>query len=344
MSSTVRARPLRALALAALAVAAFASSPRLSAQAEDTRPAFAEWLAAVRADAAARGVRAAILDQALSDLAPIDSVRERDRSQAEFVLRFDSYVKRWLTPKFVRAGREHARTHRALVSQVSRKYGVPGPVLLAIWGVESNYGRFGGVRPVVATLATLAYDTRRPAMFRAELLDALTILDHGDIDLERMKGSWAGAMGQPQFMPSSYLKYAQDFDGDGHRDIWGSPADVFASIANYLAQRGWTTGEPWGREVSLAKAPHDVVDAMPMRTQGCRAEQAMTSPRPMAEWARLGVRLKSGGALPGRAPDASLVRAGDRAFLVHRNYEAILQYNCAHHYALGVGLLSDRLK
>jgi membrane-bound lytic murein transglycosylase B len=312
--------------------------------AEATRPAFPDWLAGVRAEALGRGIRAETLDAAFADVTPVEQVQQRDRSQAEFVLTFDQYAKRWLNAKFVRLGRTKKKDHVALLKKVGAQYGVAPHVLLALWGVESNYGRFSGVRPVIATLATLAYDTRRGAFFRGELLDALSIVDRGDIELSRLRGSWAGAMGQPQFMPSSYLKYAEDFDADGRRDIWSTPADVFASMANYLTQHGWQRGAPWGREVVLSTKAAAQVTSVPFRAAGCRAERDTSEPRTMREWQRLGVRLPRGKALPARAPDASLVRVGTRAFLVHRNYEVLLQYNCAHHYALGVGLLADRLR
>jgi membrane-bound lytic murein transglycosylase B len=301
-------------------------------------------LAGLRAEALQRGIRAETLDVALAGLEPVEQVQQRDRSQAEFVLSFDRYAKRWLTKGFVRLGRERKAVHGDLLKKVDAKYGVAPHVALALWGVESNYGRFSGVRPVIATLATLAYDTRRGAFFRGELLDALAILDRGDIDLPRLRGSWAGAMGQPQFMPSSYLEYAEDFDGDGKRDIWSTTADVFASMANYLSRRGWQRGEPWGREVLVSAKAEVSVAGVPTRSVGCRAERDMSEPRSMREWQTLGVRLPRGKKLPTGAPEASLVRAGTRAFLVHRNYEVLLQYNCAHHYALGVSLLSDRLR
>jgi membrane-bound lytic murein transglycosylase B len=268
---------------------------------------------------------------------------------------FEQYADRWLNRGFVRLGRQRAQQHRRLLAKVSKAYRVPAPVLLGVWGVESNYGRFSGVRPVVAALATLAYDARRAEFFRGQLFDALTMLDRGDVDLPNLRGSWAGAMGQPQFMPSSYLRFAVDFDADGRRDIWGSPADVFASIANYLAWHGWEPGALWGREVRLPAAPPAAAAAavtgrparvadVPLRVDGCRAEREMTVAQPLREWRRLGVALRDGRPLPARDTMASLVRAGDRAFLVYRNYEVVLQYNCANHYALGVLLLSDRLR
>src|SRR5580765_4515843 len=207
---------------------------------EPARPSFAEWLAGVRAEALARGLRPEIVDAALADVTePQPVILERDRAQAETVFSLEKYIARILTPRLMRAGREAYAAHRDLVDRIGERYGVPPRIVLAIWGMESNFGRFSGVRPTVPALATLAWDPRRATFFRGELFDALEILNRGDIDFASMKGSWAGAMGQPQFMPSSYLQFAQDFDGDGHKDIWSNPGDVFASIANYLKGHGW---------------------------------------------------------------------------------------------------------
>ena len=177
-----------------------------------------------------------------------------------------------------------------------------------------------------------------------ELLNALEIVNRGDIELERLKGSWAGALGQPQFMPSSYLRYAQDFDGDGRRDIWSSSPDVFASIAYYLQQHGWEKGRTWGREITVPPAAEKGVAAVPLRSEGCRARRAMTVEQPLSAWRKLGLRTITTQPLPG-APTitASLIRDDSRAFLVYGNYEALLDYNCAHSYALSVALLADRL-
>jgi membrane-bound lytic murein transglycosylase B len=215
---------------------------------------------------------------------------------------------------------------------------------VAIWGLESNFGRFSGVRPTVAVLATLAYDRRRSEFFRGELLAALSMLDRGDVELDGLRGSWAGAVGQPQFMPSSYLRYAQDFDGNGRSDIWRSTADVFASIANYLKQHGWTKGERWGREVALAPGvARRVIEGAPARTGACVAHREMHGPLPLAAWRELGVTLPGGGRLPRATLDASLVTAGPRAYLVYRNYDTLLEYNCAQAYALSVGVLADQI-
>jgi membrane-bound lytic murein transglycosylase B len=280
----------------------------------------------------------------LSDLKPLSIVVRRDRAQAEFTLSLDAYVRRRVTAKLVRDTRRQYTAHRALVERVARTYEVPAPIIVSVWALESDLGRFSGVRPTVATLATLAWDGRRP-FFRLELLDALRILDNGDIELHRMKGSWAGAMGQVQFMPSSYLKFAQDFDEDGRKDVWTSRADVFASIANYLKQNGWKAGETWGREV---QAPADVLEAAlleaPLATEGCRAERELTRALPLERWNALGLRTAAGRALPKADLEASFLPAGERAFLLYPNYLALLRYNCANAYAVSVGTLADRLK
>jgi membrane-bound lytic murein transglycosylase B len=298
----------------------------------------------VRRDALARGISAATLDAAFAEIrAPEPVIVSRDRTQPELTQTLDAYLDDRLKPKTVARAREMAATHRALLAQVQAAYGVPPPIMTAIWGIESNFGQFVGVRPTVSALATLAFDSRRPDLFRGELFEALTILDRGLVAPADLKGSWAGAMGQPQFMPSSYLRYAVDFDNDGRADIWTSLPDVFASMANYLKQRGWFAGERWGREVRISKAAMTRIDrTVPMRTSGCRAVREMSVPRPLSEWKKLGVTAL-GGPLPAAAIDASLVRGHKRNFLVYRNYDAIIDYNCSNAYAISVGLLGDRV-
>jgi membrane-bound lytic murein transglycosylase B len=235
--------PARHFGATALALA-LAAAPAAAQELETApRPTFTEWLAGVRAEALTRGIREDVVDAALADVVePQPVIIERDRAQAEVVFSLEKYVSRRLTPQLIRSGRDAYAANRALLDQVAERYGVPPRIIVAIWGIESNYGRFSGVRPAVPALATLAWDPRRATFFRGELFNALEIVNRGDIDLPRLRGSWAGAMGQVQFMPSSYLKFAEDFDGDGHRDIWSTSADVFASIANYLHGHGWTAG------------------------------------------------------------------------------------------------------
>jgi membrane-bound lytic murein transglycosylase B len=228
---------------------------------------------------------------------------------------------------------------------VEKEFQVQRRVLLAIWGLETRYGRLTGNTPVFQALATLAWEPRRASFFRGELFDALTMVQRGYIEAASMTGSWAGAMGQPQFMPSSYLQHAVDFDGDGRRDIWRSTGDALASMANYLKAAGWNGQQTWGREVRLTPAARASIEqSIPKRTEGCYARRNMTERRPLAEWQRIGVRLVNGAALPGADLEAGLVDVGERTFLVYPNYDAILAYNCAHYYALTVALLSERLR
>jgi membrane-bound lytic murein transglycosylase B len=311
---------------------------------EPTRPSFTDFLSGVRTEALSRGIRKDIVDTALEIDEPLPIVIERDRAQAETVLSLETYLARRLTVKSIRTGREMLDRHHDVLAEVSAKYGVPPGILVAVWGVESDYGRLSGIRPTITALATLAWDPRRSSFFRGELFDALEILNRGDIEFGRMKGSWAGAMGQPQFMPSSYLKFAEDFDGDGRKDIWTNLPDVFASIGNYLKGHGWNAGELWGREVTMtADVSRHIAREVEHRDGRCQAIRDMTVPLPLERWQELGVRLPGGKALPKSDLQASLVSGSTRRFLVYRNYDALLEYNCANPYGLGVALLADRI-
>jgi len=328
---------------AATSASAPAATPTAIAPAGSTPLPFPEWLQGVREEALARGISPGTVESALRDITPVEQILQRDRSQAEFKETLDQYIARRVGVPTIRLGRQMRTTHAAVLDKVVAQYKVPSEVLVAVWGLESNFGAFTGVRPTVQALATLAFDGRRGELFKNELFDALRIVERGHADLDGMKGSWAGAMGQPQFMPSSYLKYAEDFDGDGRRDIWTSEADVFASIANYLKAYGWDEDATWGRQVRL---PGPVADAMTRagsRGEGCRAERALSQRRLLADWQDMGVRAADGGPLPKLDRQASLLDAGDRQFLVYANYEAILGYNCAHAYALSVAMLGDRI-
>lgn len=309
-----------------------------------TPPPFDQWLAQLRAEALERGISPDLVERAFADIEPVEKILERDRTQAEFALDLDQYLERRLTTPTIRLAQKMHTRHRAILQRVEKTYGVSSRIVVSVWGLESNFGRFAGVRPTVPALVTLAYDPRRGAMFRNELFSALEIVDRGDIELERLEGSWAGALGQPQFMPSSYLEYAQDFDRDGRKDIWSSHADVFASIAYFLQKHGWTKGEAWGREIRIPPILQTAALAIPRRESGCRARRVMTDPRPLSEWRGMGLETTTNALVPASAMPASLVEAGKRTFLLYDNYEALLGYNCAHSYALSVGLLADRLR
>lgn len=319
--------------------------PVSSSSADAPRPSFEKFLAGVKAEALEAGIRQSTLDEALADVSFQPSALERDRAQTEFVLSLDKYLKRRLKPATIKKANEMYRRHRDVLRDVGAAYGISPRFLVAIWGLESEFGAFKGVRPTIPTLASLAYESRRRAFFHAQLLDALRILDRGDITLAELKGSWAGALGQPQFLPSIYLKHAVDFDGDGRRDIWHTQADVFASIAAYLKEHGWKDREGWGQEVRGTAASFTRISRqVPKRESGCVARRSMTQPLSFDRWRKLGMKGKGGRALRTTGTVASLVHAGKRGFLVSANYDAILSYNCATTYALSVALLADRIK
>jgi len=324
-------RTRRSLVAAAAAAAALAAAPRAPAAASTD---FATWLADFRREAAGRGISQPILDAALSGVQPIPRVIELDRNQPERRLTLEQYLERTVSDARIRQGRRLLDDHAAMLSAVAQRFGVPGRFVVALWGMESNFGQNMGSFRVVESLATLAYDGRRAEFFRGELLAALRILDQGHIPPDRMLGSWAGAMGQCQFMPSSFLRYAVDFDGDGRRDIWETRADVFGSAANYLAENGWQREWTWGREV---RVPDDVA-----RGPGTGLDAA----RPLSAWAEAGVRRADGGPLPVADIDASLVMPdgpGGRAVLAYGNYRVIMRWNRSTYFATAVGLLADAI-
>jgi len=327
---------------AALAIGIVASPPVCAAT-----PEFDAFLQGVRQDALAEGISAATIDRALAGIEPIERIIQRDRNQAEFTVTLDTYMSRVVTEQNIARGRTLAQRHHDVLDKVARRYGVRPRFILAIWGIETRFGAVETSTPVIPALATLAFDNRRPTYFRGQLMAALKMVDRGYIDLESMTGSWAGAMGQVQFMPDSYLSFAVDFDGDGKRDIWHSPADIFASIANYLAQNGWNDDQTWGRRVQLPGSLAGRLDALrDPEAKGCRAAREMTTMKPLPEWQQMGVRRADGGALPARAVPASIVRldnSGGASFAVYQNYKSILAYNCAHLYAITVGTFADRI-
>ena len=306
---------------------------------------FDVWLKSLTIEAQGRGFSDDLVRRTLAGLQPLTRVIAADRSQAELVVGFNRYLRSHVTTAIVRRGRDAGRRNRTMLGRIEARYDVQRRFLLAIWGMETRYGGIMGRTPVFQALATLAWEGRRAEFFKGELFNALTMVSKGYIDAPTMTGSWAGAMGHPQFMPSSYLKYAEDFDKDGHRDIWRSTGDALASIANYLNKFGWDDDETWGREVTLTPAMRArVKEAIPQRTEGCYAKRNMSERRPLTEWQKLGVRLRDGKALPRSSITAGLVETDERSFLVYQNYDAILEYNCAHYYALTVALLSDQLK
>lgn len=296
---------------------------------------FNSWLENVRAEAGKIGVSEATLDRAFKDLHLNSRVIELDRRQPEFTLTFEQYVNRVVPGSRVQKGKEKYREHRKLLQKVGKEYGVQPRFIVALWGIETDFGRVSGGFPVIGSLVTLAYDGRRSKYFRKELMNALRILEEGHILPENMMGSWAGAMGQNQFMPSSFLRFATDYDGDGRRDIWKTKADIFASTANYLSESGWRGSITWGRKVKL-------MANLKKALIGLRVKKTID------DWQRLGVRRKDGEDLPKQKILASILvygtGPGARAFMVYDNFRTILKWNRSNYFALAVGLLSDGLR
>ena len=261
----------------------------------DNHVSFSDWQAELRTEALSKGISANTFDTAFAGIAPIERVLELDRSQPEFTLTLETYLNKVVSATRVKKARQKLEEHRGILKEVSEKFGVQPRFIVALWGIETNFGQHTGGFSVIAALSTLAYDGRRSAYFREELFNALQIIEEGHISAAEMKGSWAGAMGQSQFMPSSFLNYSYDYNGDGRRDIWTTQHDVFASIANYLGSVGWRSDMTWGRQVRVP----DGLDGVSISKAKSRKN--------MDEWRALGVLNADGRPLPTRNLTARLV-------------------------------------
>lgn len=320
------------LGAAGLIAAAMLGMPLAGANAEEL--VFAECLQGLRGQAAAEDVSTAAFDRYIAGLQPDMSVLPLLDAQPEFSTPIWDYLAALVDARRIADGRAMLREHAAELDRVARTYGVDAETVVAVWGVESDYGKVFGKRPLLQSLGTLSCFGRRQAFFRGELFALLSLLQTGDLQSPGLTGSWAGAFGHTQFMPSTYKRIAVDFDGDGRRDLVGSIPDALASTANYLKQAGWRTGESWGYEVKL---PSGFDTSLAGRK----------SKRPIDDWRTRGVLRVDGAALPDSDASASvLLPAGiaGPAFLVFRNFDAIYSYNAAESYALAIALLSDRLR
>lgn len=322
-------KPLRQLIL----IICLASGVLLNAAHAQEQQPFAEWLADLRSEALAEGISESLLDEALSVIEePIPRVIELDQSQPEFVQTFSNYMNNRLSEARIARGQALLQEHSELFDRIYREYGVQPHYLVSFWALESNFGDFTGGFSVLNALATLAYDPRRSSFFRNELLTALKILDAGHISVEDMSGSWAGAMGQCQFMPSTFDRYAVDGDGDGRIDIWNSLPDIFASAANFLSESGWRPDERWGREVILP--------------QGFDFTQSDTGVRKtVTEWNNLGVMRADGSPLGNASLQGSIILpagASGPVFLAYNNFRTTMVWNRSTFYAISVGHLADR--
>ncbi|MFP3981809.1 MAG: lytic transglycosylase domain-containing protein [Desulfobacterales bacterium] len=295
---------------------------------------FQAWMAELRDEARATGISEETLDATLLDIVPVKRVIELDRSQPEFTQTFREYLGQRVTEERVKRGRALLEKHRALLQGIYEEYGVPPRYLIAFWGLETNFGDHRGGFRVIDALVTLAHDQRRAEFFRKQLLHALRIIEQGHITPEKMMGSWAGATGHMQFLPSTFTGHAVDYTGNGRKDIWGSLPDAFASAANFLSSMGWQPGETWGRKVRL---PENFNPEL----------AALNREKTVNEWSRLGVRQADGKALPQSDMKGSVILPQGNegpAFLVYHNFRVIMRWNHSVNYAISVGHLADRIQ
>ncbi|MEB6606045.1 lytic transglycosylase domain-containing protein [Aeromonas sanarellii] len=296
-------------------------------------PDFARYVEGLKQEAVAVGIPAATVQAAFADVRLIEAAIRHDKNQPEFKLTLDTYIPRAVPEWKVKQANALYRQHLPLLTKIGREYGVQPRFIVALWGIETNFGKLTGNFPLISSLATLAWDGRREAFFKDQLFDALRILEQGHVSPAAFKGSWAGAMGQVQFMPSSFLAYAVDQDGDGRKDLWGNLADVFGSAANYLHRNGWREDETWGRRV---RVPGDLDPAL----------LGLETRKPLSAWQALGVRRLDGSPLPKADMQASLIRPDDihgRSYLAYDNYRVLRHWNRSPYFVVAVGTLADRI-
>jgi membrane-bound lytic murein transglycosylase B len=327
--------------VAAVATAATA----LPAQAEVNKGSFEKYAASLKQEALQKGYSKTLVNDVFASLKHYQSAVVADKKQPEFTETLDTYLPKRISKQRISLARKYYKENQQELEAIGKKYGVQPRFIVALWGLESSFGKIMGNYSVPSALATMAYDGRREAFFKSEFFLALDILQQGHVKLADMKGSWAGAMGQSQFMPSAFMSYAQDGDGDGHINIWQSRSDAFASIANYLKTRGWDDSQTWGREVKVPKN-FDFSYVIPKgskdRTQWL--QWWAKSERSLAAWQTLGVRTTEGKALPTRDLKAALVMPDDehgRVYLAYSNYQTLMHWNRSYYFVTSVGYLAD---
>lgn len=310
-------------------------SMSVSAQDENVEKKFSDYVEALKDEARSNDYSDETLEKAFANVKYYQRAVELDKNQPEFKLTLDTYLPRAVPEWKAKKAQEKYEEHKELLKKVGKEYGVQPRFIVALWGIETNFGSYTGGFDVVSALTTLAFDGRREAFFKKQLWHALTIIQDGHIAPEKMQGSWAGAMGQTQFMPSSFMNYAVDYDGDGRKDIWGSYPDVFASAANYLSSVGWRDDVTWGRQVQLPEGFDTSLSGLDTKKK-------------LSEWADLGVTRYDGSKLPQRDDiTASVVIPDDkegRVYLAYANYDALMRWNRSHYFVAAVGYLSDRIR
>ncbi|HAT40476.1 MAG TPA: lytic murein transglycosylase [Rheinheimera sp.] len=308
---------------------------------------FNAYVAALKQEALQRGYPKKLVNQVFSSLKYHPHVVKADKGQPEFVETLDTYLPKRVNEWRIKQARLAYEKYQPELQQLSKQYGVPGRFIIALWGLESSFGKITGNYSVPSSLATLAYEGRREEFFRTEFFLALDILREGHISLKDMKGSWAGAMGHTQFMPSAFVKYAQDGDGDGHKDIWTNRRDAFASIANYLKTEGWRPGENWGRQVKLPENfDYSLVIPKGSKNRAQWLEWWQAREKSLATWKTMGLKNIDGSALPSADIPATVVMPDDkegRAYLAYRNYQTLMHWNRSYYFVSSVGYLADAI-
>jgi len=331
-----------------LAVILLSASLSTSVLAEEkTQADFDVYVAALKKEAIEKGYDQALIDQAFATAKFKKKVISADKNQPEVKETLETYLPKRVPQWKIDRARKLYKEHQDVLEKVAKEYGVQARFIVALWGLESNFGKIQGGHSVIASLVTLAFDGRRETMYKNQLWAALDILKEGHITLDKFKGSWAGAMGQTQFMPTSFNSYAVDYNGDGRKDIWTTEEDAFASIANYLKQEGWNDDLTWGRQVKLPEGFDNAnILKRGTKTRSQWLEYWKNSERSLADWQALGVRKMDGSDLPNVDVTAAMVMPDDtngRMYLAYDNYKALMHWNRSYYFATSVGYLSDRI-
>lgn len=309
---------------------------------------FEQYIQSLKQEAIAKGFEQALIDESFANVTFHKRAVKADRNQPEKVETLDTYLPKRLPKWKVKRARDMYKKHQVLLEKVATEYGVQARFIVALWGLETNFGKIMGNYNVISALSTLAYEGRREVFFKKQLWAALKILKEGHINIANMKGSWAGAMGQNQFMPTSFVAYAVDGDGDGKKDIWANQADIFSSMANYLKKEGWNDELTWGRQVKLP-SDFDTALAIPKNTGGRKnwLKAWAKTEKTLAQWQALGIRRTDGTNLPNVDIKAALVFPDDekgRAYLAYNNYKSLMHWNLSYYFVSSVGHLSDHIK
>lgn len=320
--------------------------PTFTGLAQD-KPSFETYVSQLKQEALEKGYEQGFIDQVFADVKYLKRAVKADKNQPEFKETLDTYLPKRVPEWKVKRARDAYKEHLPLLQKVAKEYGVQERFIVSLWALETNFGRIQGKMPIIDAVTTLAYDGRRETFFKKQLFASMEILKQGHIKQDKFVGSWAGAMGQCQFIPTSFLAYAADGDGDGKKDIWGNTHDVFASIANYLKREGWNNNKTWGRQVILPEG-FDHANVMSKKGRGRSAwlKNWQANERSLAEWAELGITRTDGTPLPKVNIDAALIMPDDkkgRFFLAYDNYKSLMHWNRSYYFVTSVGYLADRI-